>query len=144
MMANKQELEANTGDISAVFGADLIERRHAYKAYTVFIVLFMCLGSASYGYAGSIISTTLGQPSFLAYMGLETAPNANALTSAMVSLYYVGGVGGAICHGWVSNAYGRKTSIIVANIIVLISGALCTGAVNPAMFIVFRFTIGWG
>jgi len=69
---------------------------------------------------------------------------ANTLISLMILLFYVGGIGGSLCHSWIANTYGRKPSIIVANIIILISGALTTGAVNPSMFIVFRFTTGWG
>ena len=146
MVSNPDSETRQAGDAiaPAAVGGDLIEKRRAYGPYTVFIVVFMCLGSATYGYAGSVIATTLGQPSFVKYMGLDTATNAKALTSAMVSLYYVGGIGGAFCHAWISNAYGRKASIIVGNIIVLVSGALTTGAVNPAMFIIFRSTTGWG
>ncbi len=135
--------EMSDKDASGAADADLLEKRRAYGAYTVYIILFMCLGSASFGYAASIIATTLGQPSFAIYMGL-TATNEKTLISLMVSLFYVGGIGGAFCHSWIANAYGRKPSIIVANIIILISGALTTGAVNPSMFIVFRFTTGWG
>ncbi|KAK0973525.1 hypothetical protein LTR54_017332 [Friedmanniomyces endolithicus] len=135
---------AKIDDATLDSNADLIEKRRGYRPYTVFIVCFMCLGSASFGYAASIIATTLGQPSFVEYMALGTASNAHALISAMVSLFYVGGIAGAVCHGWISNAYGRKRSIIVGNIIILIAGALTTAAVNPAMFIVFRFVTGWG
>lgn len=37
-----------------------------------------------YGYAAGIISTTLGQPTFLDYFGLLTRSNANSLISAIV------------------------------------------------------------
>ena len=146
MPTSQSDTEHDTNEeyASADVVVDLIEKRRNYGAYTIFIVTFVCLGSASYGYAGSIIATTLGQPSFVEYMHLDTATNANALISVMVSLYYVGGIGGAFSHAWISNKYGRKASIIVGNTIILVSGALTTGAVNSTMFIVFRFTTGWG
>lgn len=77
-------------------------------------------------------------------MGLDTASNADSLIGAMVALYYAGGVAGSFCHGWMSNRYGRKASVSAGMVFVLLSGALLTGSVNPAMFIVFRFFSGWG
>jgi len=35
------------------------------------IILFVALGSLTYGYASSIIATTLAQPSFIAYFNLN-------------------------------------------------------------------------
>jgi hypothetical protein len=44
----------------------------------------------SFGYASGIITTTLGQPSFLAYFDLDTRSNATSLISAIVV--------GKLCH----------------------------------------------
>lgn len=76
-------------------------------------------------------------------MGLD-GPHAESLSGAMNSLFYTGGVAGAICHGWAADRFGRKGSITLGTVILLISQALLTGAVNAAMFIVFRFFAGWG
>lgn len=61
---------------------------------TFWYCVFLSLGSLSYGYAASIISTTLGQPVFLEYMRLIDAEgipasNATALTGATVGLFCV-------------------------------------------------------
>lgn len=40
--------------------------------------------------------------------------------------------------------FGRKWTVIVASIILLISTACLAGSVNIAMFIVFRFFAGFG
>lgn len=104
----------------------------------------MAWGSASYGYAASIIATTLGQPSFLQYMGLLTAPNAADLIGTMNGLFFAGGFIGVIGAGKAADKWGRKTMIIAGTIIILISNALLAGSVNVAMFIVFRFTQGIG
>jgi len=122
----------------------VLNKRGHFKAFTVFICFFMSLGTCSYGTSASVISTTLGQPSFYAYMKLNTNPNEAGILGAMNSLYYAGGFFGALCHGWVADAYGRKMSIFVGGMFVLVSQALIAGAYNPAMFIVFRFFAGWG
>lgn len=43
-----------------------------------------------------------------------------------------------------SDRFGRKLTAALGNGIILVSGALLTGSVNPAMFIVFRFFNGLG
>jgi len=123
-------------------GAEFEKKRH-FKLKTVLMILFMSTASASMGMTASVISTTLGQPSFIKKMKLDGS-NATSLIGAMNSLYYVGGTWGAIVHGWFANKYGRKPSIIFAVIMILISQTLLTGSENMAMFIVFRFFVGWG
>lgn len=107
-------------------------------------ILGVCWASAAYGYAGSIIATTLGQPSFYAYMGLDTNPDAAALIGAMNGLFYTGGFIGCIIIGPLANRWGRKVSIYIGLVFILISNALLAGSVNTAMFIVFRFFQGVG
>jgi len=125
-------------------GSDEFEKSAHYKAYTVAVCLFMGFASMSYGTSGAVIGTTFTQPTFIEYMKLATRSNAESLEGAMLSLYYAGGVFGAVCHGLLSDRYGRKWSIFTACLINLVSEALLTGAVSPAMFIVFRFFAGWG
>jgi MFS family permease len=115
-----------------------------YTWKTVFLIVGVAWGSAAYGYAASIIGTTLGQPSFLKYMGLLTAPNAADLIGTMNGLFYAGGFIGAMGIAKVSDRYGRKVSIALGAVIILISNALLAGSVNVAMFIVFRFFQGIG
>lgn len=119
------------------------EKAH-YGLYLIWVVCFVSLGSVSFGYSAAIIGTTLGQPSFYKDMRLDTNPDVNALLGAMNALFFTGGIFGSICHGWVAQKYGRKASIISGCILLIISGALLTGSVNPGMFIAFRFVNGWG
>jgi MFS family permease len=113
------------------------------KAKTFWMVLTMCMASASMGMTASVISTTLGQPSFIKKMALD-GPNGASLTGAVTSMFYVGATWGAFVHGWFANRYGRKPSIIFAVGVITVSQALLAGSVNVAMFIVFRFFLGWG
>jgi len=132
------------GAASAETSSNLERGRRHYSTYLISIVIFMCLGSASYGYSAAIIGTTLGQPSFITYMGLDTAPNSSSLLGAITALFYVGGVAGSFCHSFVSNKFGRKASVSTGAVFILISGALLTASVDVAMFITFRFFNGWG
>ena len=119
-------------------------RQQHINLYSILVIGFITLSSAAYGYAGSVIATTLTQPSFTKHMKLDEEPNAEALIGAMNALYYAGGVFGSFFAGWASNKYGRKFSAGLGNFLVLISGALLTASVNPGMFIAFRFLSGFG
>lgn len=118
--------------------------RRPYTWKTVLIIIAVSWGSTAYGYAGSIIATTLGQPSFIKYMGLDTAPNAAALIGTMNGLFYTGGFIGTAFIGKLSDRYGRKFSLTLGTAIILVSNALLAGSVNVPMFIVFRFFQGLG
>jgi MFS family permease len=120
------------------------DQRAHYRPYTVFVVLFMAIGSVTYGFSAANIGITLGQPSFTKYMGLDTASNVAALTGGMNGTFYGGGFFGACFHGWIATKYGRKASIAIGCLLVIISGGILTGSANVAMFIAFRFLNGWG
>jgi MFS family permease len=124
------------------------EHKHIVKKYLVFVVFFMSFGSMTYGASASIISTTLGQPSFYEYMGLSEGgkyySQRNPLIGAANSIFYAGGIFGPFMHGWLADRYGRKMSIFVACAISLVAQALQAGAAHIGMFIAFRFFAGWG
>ncbi|KIW23450.1 uncharacterized protein PV07_11644 [Cladophialophora immunda] len=120
-----------------------LERKRHFKAYTVFICIFMSFGSLGFGMAAAVIATLLGQPTFVSAMQLD-GPHAQSLEGCMNSLFYVGGIFGSFNHGWMANRFGRKLSITFGAVMLLVSQALLTGSVHPAMFIVFRFFSGWG
>ncbi len=117
-------------------------RRH-FGAKLVFIVVFICFGYGSYGFSNAVIGSTLGQPSFLSAMGIGTAKNADALISAVLAIFYVGGFFGAFCHALLADRYGRKMSAAVAASIMIIASAVCTGSNSIGLYIAFRFFCGW-
>ncbi|TKA44871.1 hypothetical protein B0A54_03161 [Friedmanniomyces endolithicus] len=101
-------------------------------------------GSISYGYNASIIGTTLGQPSFIKYMKLDTLPNATDLISSTNGLFQTGGVVGTLIMPWIADKWGRKWGCAVPCMLLIISGAVMTGSVNIGMFLAFRFFSGAG
>lgn len=119
------------------------QKRH-FGPRMVLCICIMLMGSLSYSYSAGVIATTVGQPSFYEYMGLVNNPHAPALLGACSSLYFAGGVFGSFFSNFVGDRWGRKPSIYIGAMIVLISAALCAGSAGVAMFIVFRFTSGFG
>lgn len=117
-------------------------RRH-FGVKLVFIIIFICFGSASFGFSNAVIGSTLGQPSFISAMGLDTASNAEALISALLAVYYVGGLFGSFCHAMLADRYGRKVSAAVAASTMVVAAAVCTGANSIGLYITFRFFCGW-
>lgn len=84
--------------------------RH-FNRRLVLAVALASFGSMTYGYSAGVTGTTLGQPSFTVYMGLDTAPNANALIGAMNALFYTGGFFGILLNSWLADKVGRKKSL---------------------------------
>jgi MFS family permease len=118
--------------------------RQKINAFNVLILIFVGLGSLSFGYSASVISITLGQPSFLEYFALDTRPDAADLEATMNGLYQAGGVIGTLSLPIVADKYGRKAAIAISAILIIISGAFMAGSINIGEFIFFRFISGAG
>ncbi|KAK5061387.1 hypothetical protein LTR84_007929 [Exophiala bonariae] len=104
--------------------------------------------SYSYGYAASIIATTLGQPTFLMYMHLldaegVPAANASALSGTTVGLFCAGGCIGVLVSSWALDKFGRKPTMYALTALYILGGILVTAAQNIAMFIVARTIHGF-
>lgn len=60
-------------------------------AYSYMIVAFVALGSLTFGYSNVIIGTTLAQPTFISYFGIDQLSNADAISGATSGIYTGGG-----------------------------------------------------
>jgi MFS family permease len=107
-------------------------------------VLFVTLGSVTYGYSSSIIGTTLGQPSFIEYFNLQSVDRSAAITGAINGLYQAGGLFGTLSTTLLADRLGRRKTIVCGSFFVVIGGALQTGSIHIAMFMVARFLTGIG
>ncbi|RDW74860.1 hypothetical protein BP6252_06002 [Coleophoma cylindrospora] len=121
-----------------------IDKGGVINLYNIFILFFVGLGSMSYGYAASVISITLGQPSFSDYFNLATAKNGTDLEATMNGLFQAGGVVGVLFLPFFADKYGRKMAIAWSAILLIFSGAFLGGSVNIGEFIFFRFISGAG
>ncbi|KAL4939227.1 hypothetical protein BDV06DRAFT_225198 [Aspergillus oleicola] len=116
------------------------ERHYGWRM--ILVAIGISWNAICYSYSGASIASTLGQPSFLTYMGLAERSDEQGITGTATGLFYAGGVFGCLLNSWMADRYGRKRTVIVANTILLISSACLSGSVSIAMFIVFRFFIG--
>jgi sugar porter (SP) family MFS transporter len=110
--------------------------------YNVLIIAFATFGSITYGYCSAIIGSTLGQPSFLSYFGLDTAKNAPALIGAINGLFQGGGLIGTLTFGGLADKFGRCKAMFLASVLAVIGGGLQAGSVHLAMYLVARFITG--
>lgn len=97
------------------------------------------------------------------YFGLDNSSKSNAIQGATSGIYTGGGrtsesigsvvkverltlivVIGALVSSWVAERLGRKKAILVGALLATIGGALQSGSVAMAMFLVFRFVNGLG
>jgi MFS family permease len=117
--------------------------------YNLWVVIFVALGTISTAYGLAIIGSTVGQPNFYTYFHLATAgePGYDHTTNMIGALNGVnsaGAIGGCIFQGWSSDYYGRKRTMQIGCCVLIVGGALCSGAVDMAMFLVGRFIAGLG
>ncbi|KAH8817019.1 MFS transporter [Xylogone sp. PMI_703] len=108
------------------------------------IVLFVALGSLTYGYCASIIATTLAQPSFITYFKLDQRSNASQLEGAINGLFQAGGLVGTLSCITTADLLGRRKALLIGAVVSLIGGALQAGSVNIGMYIAMRFVTGFG
>lgn len=77
-------------------------------------------------------------------MHLDTASNTSQLLGASNALFYVGGIVGSLSVSFFADRYGRKASIGIGMVLILVTTALLAASQHIAMFIVFRFINGIG
>lgn len=114
-----------------------------FRWINVALTLVMGLGSITYGYSASVISTTLIQPSFVSHMALATNPRAAELIGLTGSLYQVGGFFGTFTVAPIADRWGRRAGIAAPAVMTIIFAALLAASTNMAMFIAMRFFAGF-
>lgn len=117
--------------------------------YNLWLVIFVALGTISTAYGLAVIGSTVGQPNFYTYFNLATAgePGYDHTTNIIGALNGVnsaGAIAGCIFQAWAADYYGRKRTLQIGCVILIVGGALCAGAYDMAMFLVGRFVAGVG
>jgi MFS family permease len=113
------------------------------------VVIFVAIGTISTAYGLAIIGSTVGQPNFYSYFNLAVAgePGYDHTTNMIGALNGVnsaGAIAGCLSQAWSADKYGRKRTMQIGSVILIVGGALCAGAVDMAMFLVGRFIAGMG
>lgn len=119
------------------------------NAYNFWVVVFVAVGTISTAYGLAVIGSTVGQPNFYTYFNLATAgapgyAHTTNIIGALNGVNSAGAIAGCIHNSWSADKFGRKRTMQIGSIILILGGALCSGAVDLAMFLVGRFIAGWG
>ncbi|BCR88819.1 putative MFS sugar transporter [Aspergillus chevalieri] len=120
------------------------------STYNRLVTIFVAIGSLTYGYCTSIISSTIGQPGWYTYFNLpaEGEPGYASITTPVVStangVFSAGGAVGSLFIMWSCDFFGRKANIQFGAFFSLFGGALQAGANSLKMFQAGRFICGLG
>ncbi|KAK2775178.1 hypothetical protein FQN52_004059 [Onygenales sp. PD_12] len=116
--------------------------------YNRLVVIFVALGSLTYGYCCAVISSTLGHPGWYSYFNLPVAdsPGYSTITTPVIAtangVFSAGGAIGSLFMMWSCDAFGRKANIQLGSFLAILGGALQGGAVSLNMFQAGRFVSG--
>ncbi|KIW97751.1 uncharacterized protein Z519_01335 [Cladophialophora bantiana CBS 173.52] len=124
-------------------GPGLVAREKFYL-YNYFIVAIIAIGATASGMMTGVMSTALGQPTFLEYFHFNTASSQDtALIGAINGVYFGGAFFGSFNASYVADRWGRKTALMVTAFVATVCSGLIAGSVHIAMLLVFRTIAGW-
>lgn len=105
-----------------------------------FYAAIICIASATTGYDGSMLNNLRILPQWTEYFHDPQGSNLGVLTA----LYSIGSIASLPVVPFISDHFGRKSSIIMGCIIMVIAAALQGSSQNLAMFKGGRFLMGFG
>ncbi|KAH6674947.1 general substrate transporter [Halenospora varia] len=108
------------------------------KAVTIGSGIFLAIGGFLFGYDSGVITSTIGQPTFLDEFG---SPNSSQI-GGIVSGFTGGAIIGALTVSWLADILGRKKTVFVGGCISAFGCALQAGSTTIAMLIAGRFIAG--
>ncbi|PGG99027.1 hypothetical protein AJ80_09417 [Polytolypa hystricis UAMH7299] len=115
--------------------------------YNRLVIVFVALGSLTYGYCASIIGSTIGQPGWYLYFDLprQGSPDYEHSTSVIATangVFSAGGAVGTLIIMWSCDSFGRKANIQLGAFLAIFGGAMQGGATSIQMFQAGRFISG--
>lgn len=119
------------------------------NSYNAWVVVFVAVGTIASAYGLAIIGSTVGEPDFYDYFGLAAKgepgyAHTTNMVGALNGVNSAGAIAGSLFQAWTADYFGRKRTIQLGSVVLVIGGALCSGAVHMAMFLVGRFIAGMG
>ncbi|OVA08053.1 Sugar/inositol transporter [Macleaya cordata] len=98
------------------------------------------IGGLLFGYDTGVISGAL----LYIRDDFKSVDRETVLQESIVSMAVAGAIIGAAIGGWMTDRFGRRTSILVADFLFFVGAVIMAAAVNPAMLIVGRIFVGLG
>jgi MFS family permease len=98
----------------------------------------VCIQGFLFGYDSGVITSTIGQPTFITYFG---TPNPSQ-KGGIVSSFTGGAIIGALAVSWLADMLGRKKTVFIGGCISALGCALQAGSATIAMLIAGRFIAG--
>ncbi|KAK6902816.1 sugar transporter [Kwoniella mangroviensis CBS 10435] len=135
-------------EVDTHYAAQLKPSRVSGKWLTYMVTFVAGTGFTLFGYDQGVLSSLLTLPSFEAQFPQTANAFADshraALQSFMVAIYELGCMAGALSNLWVGDRLGRRHTISLGGIIMIIGAILQTAAVDYAMMLVARVITGVG
>ncbi|KAK7206978.1 general substrate transporter [Myxozyma melibiosi] len=138
----KKDSAPATSDPALEEGGHRPHGRQELTTTNILAVIVAGLGSFTFGYANNATAGSFAQTTFIAKF--LSGSNADSVICGIIGGFLGGGYIGAIIQAPISNRWGRKAATGTGAVLVMISAALDAGAVDIAMFAVFRMTCGIG
>ncbi|KAH8118587.1 general substrate transporter [Phellopilus nigrolimitatus] len=117
------------------------------KKLTYSLAFVAGTGFTLFGYDQGVMSALLTANQFekvFPQTVTTTGPNHATLQSFVVAIYEIGCLMGALSNLWVGDKLGRRRTIIIGGIIMIIGAILQTASVDYAMLVVARIVTGIG
>ncbi|KAK7062038.1 MFS lactose [Favolaschia claudopus] len=117
----------------------------AFKLYLV--LLAACMGSLSFGFDSSVVTSVNGMKQFTDYFGIsggDTGGGQGATAALSYSLFSFGCIAGAPISAPISDRWGRRGGMLAGSITLLLGISLVTAAQTRIYLLVGRFFIGAG
>lgn len=148
--AEIQHLELLTGLSHDHLQSEVNESKPRLKGKTLSFALAFVAGTGFtlFGYDQGVMSALLTASQFekvFPQVVVDDAhPNHATLQSFLVAIYEIGCLIGALSNLWIGDKLGRRRTIVLGGIIMIIGAILQTAAVDYAMMIVARIITGLG
>ncbi|XP_077233519.1 putative inositol transporter 2 [Tasmannia lanceolata] len=98
------------------------------------------IGGFLFGYDTGVISGAL----LYIRDDFPSVDKKTVLQETIVSMAVAGAIIGAAFGGWVSDRFGRRTAILIADILFFIGAVIMAAGLNPGMIIIGRIFVGLG
>ncbi|KAI5295561.1 hypothetical protein KEM52_000997 [Ascosphaera acerosa] len=110
------------------------------KGYLILLAGVAAVGSFLFGYDSGVMTNIIASHNFLHYFNTERDSH---VIGSINSTFNGGAAVGSLWGGWITDRWGRKTSIQFGAVVAIVGAALQAGSDTLAMLLVGRAVAGW-